>query len=94
MRSERNIRVRIASAVFCFVALAVPLLFLFARPGASPGQDEFGSLYSSLVVLLGESQARLVFSGAWFALDAAVVWRLLLSKGKDVDVTPIDGLGD
>jgi len=93
MRSKR-IGARVAVAVCCFVALAMPLLFVFARSGASPGVDVFGSLYSSLVVLFGEWQARLLFCGAWLAIDAAVVSRLLLSKRKDVDASPIEGLGD
>ncbi len=92
MNSMRS--TRILFAVICFVALAAPLLFLFARPGTSPGSDEFNQLYSSMVTLLGEWLARLVFCGVWLALDAALVWRLFLSKRKDNDVSPIEGLGD
>jgi hypothetical protein len=95
MRLERKTGLRIAAALVCFAVLAMPLLYFFAPPGTSPSQDEFGSLYRSMVVLLGESQARVVFCALWFALDAAVIWRLFLSKSRhDVDVSPIDGLGD
>lgn len=92
MNSERNIRIVVA--IVCFCLLAMPLLFLFARPGAAPGNDEFSWIYSTLKKLFGEGLARLTFCGLWLALDAALVWRLLRSKRKDNDMSPIDGLGD
>jgi hypothetical protein len=81
-------------AVVCFVVLAAPLLFLFARSGVTPGSDEFSRLYSSMVTLFGEWLARFVFCGVWLTLDSVLIWRLFLNKNKDNGVTPIEGLGD
>jgi hypothetical protein len=52
---------RIVLAVVCFAMLALPLLFLFAQPRAAPGYGAMSNLYSSLVPLLGEASARLLF---------------------------------
>ena len=92
MKSERGNQV--AVAVLCFGILAAPLVFLFARSGSTLGSEPMGQLYSSAVTLLGEWPARFVFCAIWLAADAALVWRLFLSKRKDNDVTPIEGLGD
>jgi hypothetical protein len=92
MKSKRTKQV--ALTVFCFMFLAAPLVFLFSRSGASLGNDSMGQLYSSAVTLLGEWLARLLFCAVWLAADAALVWRMFLSKTKDNDVTSIEGLGD
>jgi hypothetical protein len=81
-------------AVVCFGAIAAPLLFLFAVPGADIGDGAMGGLYKSLVVLLEEKPARLLFCAAWLGLDAALVWRLFFSKRGADDSGPIEGLGD
>jgi hypothetical protein len=82
------------AGVVCFAVLAMPLLFLFARPGATPSDGEMSRLYSSLVGLLGEKGARFGFCAAWLALDAALTWRLFFSKDRANDSGPIEGLGD
>ena len=85
---------RIAVALICFGAIAAPLLFLFALPGANLGDGAMGGLYKSLVVLLEEKSARLLFFAAWIGLDAALIWRLFFSKHGADDSGPIEGLGD
>jgi hypothetical protein len=85
---------RIATAVVCFGVIAAPLLFLFAVPGASPGDDVMSGLYRSLVVLLEEKLARFLFCAAWLGLDTAMIWRLFFSKRGADDSGPIEGLGD
>lgn len=85
---------RIAVAVVCFGAVASPLAFLFAMPGADLGDGAMGGLYKSLVVLLEEELARFLFCATWLGLDAALVWRRFLSKHGANDSGPIDGLGD
>ena len=92
MNVERGRRVGVA--VVCFGALALPLLFLFARPGAVPGSGALFDLYSPVVTFIGEKAGRFVFCALWLALDAALVWRFFLSKRKDTDTSPIEGLGD
>jgi hypothetical protein len=85
---------RIAVTVVCFGALAAPLVFLFAVPGADLGDGAMGGLYKSLVVLLEEKPARFLFCATWLGLDAALVWRFFLSKHGADDSGPIEGLGD
>jgi len=92
MKSERSKQVAIA--VVCFGVLAAPLVFLFARSGSSLSDGPMGQLYSSLVTIVGEWLARLLFCALWLVADAALVWRMFLSKRKDDDVSPIEGLGD
>jgi hypothetical protein len=81
-------------AAFCFVAIVMPLLFLFAGPGALPGTSDLRDLYVSLVTLVGERHGRVLFCSVWLAVDGALVWRLLLCKEEDDSVPPIDYLGD
>jgi hypothetical protein len=85
---------RVVMAIVCFAALALPLLFLFAQPGAIPGTGALFDLYSPLVRLLGEKVVRFAFCAAWLGIDAALIWRFFLSKRKDIDTSPIEGLGD
>jgi hypothetical protein len=92
MSVERGRRVWVAIA--CFGALALPLVFLFARPGTIPGSGALFNLYSPVVTLLGEKVGRFVFCALWLGLDAGLVWRFFLSKRKDLDTSPIEGLGD
>jgi hypothetical protein len=85
---------RIAVAVVCFGFIAAPLLFLFAVPGANLDDPAMSGLYRSLVVLLEEKPARLLFCAIWLGFDAALVWRLFFSKHGADDSGPIEGLGD
>lgn len=87
-------RQRIAVAAVCFGAIAAPLLFLFAVPGASLGDGAMSGLYRSLVVLLEEKPARFLFCAVWLGFDAAIIWRLFFSKHGADDSGPIEGLGD
>lgn len=81
-------------AVVCFVALAMPLFFLFSVPGSQPGVGPLSQLYSSLIVLLEEKATRFLFCAAWIGLDAALVWRLFFSRRRENDGGPLEGLGD
>jgi hypothetical protein len=85
---------RVLTAAVCFGTIAAPLLFLFAVPGARPGDGVMSGLYASLVVLLEEKLARFIFCAVWLGLDAALVWRLFFSKRGADDGGPIEGLGD
>lgn len=80
--------------VLAIISLGLPLLYLFAPSGVVPGSGPLFSLYAPLVTLFDEKAARVMFCGAWFLLDAGLVWQLLLSRRKDVDTSPVDGLAD
>ena len=57
------------------VLVALPVLFLFAPASTVPGTGGFErSLYSPMVIALGEPWARVVFSLVWFVLAFLAVW--------------------
>ncbi len=90
-----------ARPIILFVATAIllggPIVFLFADPKAMPlfPGDPLAGIYSALVALLGVPLARVAWCGAWLALDAAIFWRIFLSKNKHkVDLSSVDDLAD
>ena len=72
----------------------MPLLFLFAVPGAEIRDAAMGGLYKSLVVLIEEKPARFLFCVAWLGFDVALIWRLFFRMQGADDSGPIEGLGD
>jgi hypothetical protein len=75
-------------------AVGLPILFAFARPGSIPGSDPLAQLYQPLVTLFGERAARFTFCSIWLAIDAALVWWLVIRKHRDIDAPPVDYLAD
>lgn len=72
--------------------LVAPVAWLFAPP-ATVDQAWRTGLPEAFVELLGERWGRWAFSGIWIALNAAVAWRLLISKAPH-DVGPSLDLDD
>jgi hypothetical protein len=78
-------------ALFWLASLALPVIFLFAAPGAIPVSGSLGHLFWSGVQIFGELGFRLLFCAIWWALNALLFWRLVVRRG---DATPVDGLAD
>lgn len=78
-------------ALFWLASLCLPVVFLFAVPGAIPASGSIGQLYWSGVQIFGETGFRILFCAVWWALNALLFWRVVLRRG---DATPVDGLAD
>jgi hypothetical protein len=81
-------------ALASIAAIGVPVLFAFARPGSVPGSDALFQLYQPMMTLFGERAARFVFCSLWLAIDAALIWWLVIRKHRDIDAPPVDYLAD
>jgi H+/Cl- antiporter ClcA len=66
------------------VFLAMPIVFLFAASGADLGADPLGGLYRTMVTVLGEKLARIVFVALWLAFGI-VLFRRRRPKEKGAD---------
>lgn len=84
---------KLVSALLALGFIGMPIVFLFAAPGALPTSGSLGGLYRAGVQLFGELAFRLGFCLVWLVANAAFVWRFWLSRHKH-DSTPVDGLCD
>jgi hypothetical protein len=85
---------KIALILLWFTVFTLPIAFYYAKLSALLPAGPLSNLYQPCIVLLGEPLARLVFCGLWFAMDAALFWRVVFSKRKHEESTPIEGLAD
>lgn len=76
--------------LFFFAVLAAPLVFFAADPAASLGNGPVGSIYGSLVTLMGVVGARVLFCSAWLVIDALLVWRVLKDRDTSPENAPVD----
>jgi len=63
--------------------LIAPMAFLFNRSAdTNTALDWFAGIYDGFVGLFGEQIGRWLFCGSWLALNALVLWGVMLSKDR------------
>lgn len=72
------------------IFLSLPIAFLFSKAGTPLSCDWLSGLYAAFVEVLGEQNARWGFCGLWVAGNAALFWRLVISKRRHDLGDPVD----
>jgi hypothetical protein len=74
------------------VFLTGPIAFLYSGYYTPSELAWVNGIYIALIQIVGEPAARLIFGGLWLTLNAALFWRLVLSRHRD-KLGTIPGLG-
>ncbi len=82
-------------AIVVAVMLCLPVLFLFAMPGAPAPGWPLSEIYDSALLLFGERWVRAVWCALWLGLEVALLFSIIRLRRRGVDPgPPIDYLGD